>query len=440
MRRPPASLLLLLVLLPCPALAGPIIALAGSSGEGAPPDEAAAAQMAEGLLGGEEFSYGGSIASALSLDAEIYVPGIALSGCEGRPVTRSTVQEGLARARDAVDELDYSSARVLLAGVAELLPCLAEAADAGDLYDTWFLAGLVAFYESDADAASAAFARAAGISPTRPWNEAYAPDAKGTFLAALQRVVAEAGPSLEPSPDLAGRVLLDGAPLAGGERPPAGAHLIQVSLAEGGAASFVLVLERAGSRDVVHVLGPAGMERAILQGRPEVAGVLAERLRALGWQRVLLVDERGGGVRFDGTAAVFSREGWPEAADAGGSAAHDQATRAPVPGATLAGLLMLGAGGALGGVGFGMHGAAWLRGNELLESAGSPSFEEYRGLQQENQAGLAIGLGGAAVAAGGLAVAVGSTVSAKAAPAGHAAVPWVVAGPGGLALGLGGAW
>ena len=436
------SLLLPLLLLAGSAAAAPIVVLPGSSGDDDAPDPAHAASVAAELLQGEDFEVVGPLPLSLGLSEPVYTVGLELTGCEDRPVTREAVSEGLTRARQAVDELDYTAARLLLAGAGDVLPCLTDPVDRSDLYDIWFLAGLMAYYEQDETGAEAAFVRAAGVDATRPWNTAYAPDAKGLFLAALQKALGETGPTIRLTDDLIGRVQLDGSALEAGVRPTAGTHLVQLTSPDGRVTSFELDLPASGSGAVGWLMGPEGLEAALLEGRADLAEWFAARIEPLGWERVLLLDERGAAVRFDARARQFSQESWPEVVEPVAPGPGRQRPTSP-SGTTLAGVVTLGTGAALGGVGFGLHGSAWRRGQAMLTdpTLGTPS--EYQGLQQENRAGLAVGLVGAAVAATGLLV----TLASAAEPTGASktlsrgtAAPWLVAGPGGVALGLGGTW
>jgi hypothetical protein len=438
------ALPLLLLLIAAPAAAAPIVVLPGSSGQGPAPEASTVLATARSLLDGEEFEVVAPLPLALGLDDPLYALGLELAGCDGRPVTRETVSQGLTHAREAVDELDYAAARLMLAGAGDVLPCLTEAVDRSDLYDIWFLAGLMAYYEQDEPAAEAAFVRATGVDATRPWNPAYAPDAKGIFLVALQKALAEAGPTLRLSDDLAGLVHLDGSVLESGIRPTAGSHLVQWTGPDGEVLSFEIDLPTSSAGAVAWLMGPEGLEAAILEGRADLAGLFAERIGILGWERVLLLDERGGAVRFDARAGEFSQEAWPVVEQPVAPGPVRASPTAPT-GSTLAGLVTLGAGAALGGVGFGLHGSAWQRGHAMLADPTLGTAGDYQGLQQENLAGLVVGLTGAAVATAGLVVALGSAAQANAGPkAGTSArsvtAPWVVGGPGGVAIGVGGTW
>lgn len=434
-------LLPLLLLIAGPALAAPVTVLHGTADAGTAPDAAAVQAAAAELLGEEEFEVAAPLAEALDLSDPLYAVGVDLSGCDERAVTGAEVAEGLSRARQAVDELDYTTARLMLAGAAGVLTCLTEPVEAGDLYDIWFLAGLMAFYEQDAPAAEQAFMRAAGVDATRPWNPAYAPDAQGIFLEALQKALAETGPSIQLGPDLVGRLTLNGSPLQSGARPVAGTHLLQLTDDDGVVTSFEIDLPHSGAGAAGWLLGPVGVERGLLAGQAELAGFFAERIEALGWERVLLVDGRGSAVRYDARVQRFSREAWPALP---GPATPVGPDRPGLSGQSLAGVVTIGAGALVGGVGFGIHGSAWQRGQAMREDPVLGSVTEYQGLQQENRAGLVVGLAGVAVAATGLVVTLASMprtqAEAKVVAGRATAAPWAVAAPGGLAFGLGGTW
>jgi len=193
-----------------------------------PPAEQAGLRAAE-VLGQRPIVVEGPLLAVLELHDPIFIPGVQTVPCDGRSVRVDQVVGGLESARRAVDELEYGSARLLLEGGVELLPCLVDVVEPALLYDLHFLSGLVAWNEGDRDQAEASFARAVSVDPARPWDEAYAPDAKGAFLQALQSSIAEPGPILRVSDDLRGRVLLDGRLVADGDHLAAGPHLLQVS-------------------------------------------------------------------------------------------------------------------------------------------------------------------------------------------------------------------
>ena len=101
-------------------------------------------------------------------------------------------------------------------------------------------------------------------------------------------------------------------------------------------------------------------------------------------------------------------------------------------------ILLLGTGSALAVVGFVMHGTAFDAGKEFTTTPQPIArFAEYEALYTRNAVGLGIGVTGAAMAGAGVGLLVVHLVDGPSAFT-SAAVPYVVAGPGGLAMGISG--
>lgn len=392
-----------------------------------PPAEQAGLRAAE-VLGQRPIVVEGPLLAVLELHDPIFIPGVQTVPCDGRSVRVDQVVGGLESARRAVDELEYGSARLLLEGGVELLPCLVDVVEPALLYDLHFLSGLVAWNEGDRDQAEASFARAVSVDPARPWDEAYAPDAKGAFLQALQSSIAEPGPILRVSDDLRGRVLLDGRLVADGDHLAAGPHLLQVSTGPTW-VSQELQVEPARVRSELALLGPRGLQEALLAGEPTLTGLLGTAAEARGMQRLLLVGADGD-VEFDVVGRTFGASG--AAAPIVTSSSGRSGPASPVVG----GLVLAGAGAAVGGLGFALHGSAWQQGSPWIDDPGYGDAEAFETLRRQNQVGFAVGVGGLAVLATGVVVTVtaavqGPDVKAVLAPVG-------VVGPDGAVLGVAG--
>ena len=421
----------LLLALPGQALAEEPTVHVLTFGAGAlpPPGALQATRRAEALLGGRAFVVEGPLLTLLELDDPLHVLGPTTETCDGRAVLAEQVTGGLEAARRAVDELEYGSARMLLAGGVDLLRCLSEPASPEVLYDLHFLSGLVAWNEGDPEQATAAFRGAVAVDPGRPWNEAYAPDARAAFLTALQESIAEPGPVLRIAPELRGRLLLDGRGVDDGVAVPRGNHLLQLS-ASTGFVSRQIELAAASEQPEIRLLGPAGLREALVARDPAVAGLLGTAAEAKGMDQLLLLAPDDA-VEFDVSTRTFRRSG-------GGSltTVAMQPRSAPQPG-LLAGLVLVGTGAATGGLGFALHGSAWRQGEPWLEDATYGEVADYEALRRQNVAGFVVGVGGAAVLAAGVVVAIDAAVrgtSAKAA----AVTPFGAGGPDGAILGLAG--
>lgn len=374
------------------------VVLIGSAG-GAVPDTATAAGVAQAALGSGDFQLGGALDAVLALDSSpVWVLGARQQGCSGPPMSTEDFSALLNEASDAVDMLEFGEAHSKLGEAQQAMPCLSAPADPEALYQIWFLAGLSAFHEGKEAEASAAFASAAVLDPTRKWNPDYAPAAQGLFLDALQGALARKAPPLGRDSSLVGVLLVDGRPHDGTGELLVGRHLVQLKTEEGIGGALVTLPEESGW---LAALPPATLIRKILEADPAVAGFLGAALAETGWTELVLVSELGA-ARFDvPNSRYLSQPGLASSTDPVSRRDTSRAGAKAPPGA-VAGALVSGIGAGAAGAGFTISGLAWQRGS-AAEQAGAQS--DYASAYQDNLGGFAMGVAGAVAAGTGLIVA-----------------------------------
>ena len=147
---------------------------------------------------------------------------------------KETEIEAINRAANVqLADLEPEKALVLFAESQARLPCQAVYLDQDTFWESYFYAGIAAFYTGDSQLARAHFRQAAAIAPERQWDASYPPEPQSTFLSAVQDVVAR--PKGKVFGDLREtnyrEVWLDGRPLdltkAFEMEVYAGRHLIQ---------------------------------------------------------------------------------------------------------------------------------------------------------------------------------------------------------------------
>ena len=102
--------------------------------------------------------------------------------CPESTLPAATVSQALERAQTRLDDLEMATAEADLAGVRQTVACLAEPVDAEELWRLYFLEGIAAFYEHGAPAAQPALARALAVLPSHPFDDAYPPELRDTYL------------------------------------------------------------------------------------------------------------------------------------------------------------------------------------------------------------------------------------------------------------------
>ncbi len=419
---------LLLVLAPGLAVAGP--AVVHSSNLNA--DQAAA--LAKQALGSDDFTVAGDLDDLVgAIGDAVVVSGATTRECaQANP---SSVAAVLAAARMQLDEMEYATGVDLLVRASVALPCGAESATRGQLYDLFFLRGLAAFNNDDTESAKAAFAAAAVIDTTRPWDESYPPTAKLLFHEALQAAVAP-----ENVRDV--RSSIEGVYLDGKQLPTTGGRI-----AVGGhvvvAGGKALWLEVPANARPLLVTTAAGVSSSVLAGESTGAQWLANVAEERGWTDVLVVSE--------GVARRFSGGAW-----AGGNLLD---TQGPPP-ALIAGIGTAAGGVVVLGIGLGLRGAAGAEATSLgltstetgwtvdvsdtSSTAAAKAKREtfaadYPALKQQGDAGIALAAIGGAVTAAGLVLTV-VTLAKPGKAGGVAAAPWINADAGGVAFGVVGRW
>ena len=360
----------------------------------------------------------GAISAMLSLqDTPASLPGATPVLCSRAVVPGSALDALLASAVNALDSLEYSEGLRASREARLLLPCVREVVPTESLYRLYFVEGLTAFYSGDEGAAKDAFRAAAAVDPTRPWNDDYAPEPQGTFLAALQEVLARSGAPLETGADLLA-LHIDGRAVSGTVAGlPAGTHFVQVGSPGSVRGAMVLVPE---SEEPVPLLGPQTLEAAIASGDPRVAPTLAAYAARNEWTETVLVISERGWVRFEPGSGRFEQRG-------GGPEPVTVAARPPLP----AGIGLLASGGALGGIGFGLYAA------KLAEGPDATRIEDYRQIYDAHLAGFGLGVAGVVTAGVGLVLTIAATTAPKASAAGPSRVlPFAMGGPSGASIGI----
>ena len=400
--------------LPGIAAAGPAVLHA----PGLTADQAAAA--ARQALGSDDFTVVGSVDDRIgAIGDTVVVAGATTRECAQPSAT--SIAATLAAARMQLDEMEYEAGIDLLVRAAVNLPCGAEGATRGQLYELFFLRGLSAFNNEDVDGAKKAFAAAAVIDTGRPWDDSYPPTAKPLFLEALQDAVAPANVR-EIRSTVAG-AYLDGAALATGARLAVGGHIVVA----GGKALWLDV--PAGTSPLL-VTTASALSADVLAGGADGALWLAGLSADNGWADVLVVGD-GTARRFRGTGFV------------GG----DLLARSGPDPVLIAGLGTTGAGVVLLAIGGGLRGAAGAAATEAglvpkddggwtVSSSTDPATfqEDYPAIKRQGDGGVALVVIGGAVTAAGVAVTVISLVGGK--KQGVAVVPWLSPTNAGAAFGV----
>ncbi len=401
---------------PTTAEAAPVV-LSASSGEGSAPGPADAAVVAKEQLGDVEVILGGA-STLLNLAANpARLPAAPPVGCAGSPAPRTQLEGLLTTAVDALDSLEYADSLRAATQARDLLPCVQDVVGTDSLYRLYFTEGLAAFYNDDATSAAAAFHAATAVDSTRPWNDDYAPEPQGVFLAALQGVLKTPGAPVDVDPTLV-NPHIDGRPVSGRvDDLPAGPHLVQVGAA--GSARGVIVFVPGGA-EPVPLLGPAGLEAALARGDEAVAVVLAAAARSEGWTESILIVSDLGWVRFEPSTGRFEgRSGSVSAAPA--------ASRPPLP----LGIALMAGGAGVAAAGFAANRV------EFTLAANAGDAEEYRRRYQDHLGGFAAGVAGCVAVGVGLGVTLAATVGPKqSASRGPVVLPFAFAAPGTAGAGL----
>lgn len=372
-------LCLMFLALPTVALAAPVI----MTGDGVEPD--AALGLVEETLGVTGIEVAGPLSQYAGDRAEATVVfGAFPERCVDPPTGGRPIGGVVVMAREEIFNMNYASALERLDAAAAALPCNADAAETGHLYDVFFLRGYAYYQAGRVAEARRSFSQAAAIDPSRPWSDAFPPTPKATYLEALQDLLeSEPAPLRVEVADL----VLDGRKLERGRphtvRP--GYHLVQ-------SASDVLWV-RVPSEDQrapsgVVVTTSERLTEGLVAGDNAYAPWLREVADANGWSGVIIATEDAV-LRFDG-------RGFSQVPTAAGL------KKLPPPASRVAGGVMLGVGGGTLGLGLGLNIGSWATAKPGADGSALMPRPQYEGYVSQNRAGLGLAIAGAAVGATGL--------------------------------------
>jgi hypothetical protein len=187
------------------------------------------------------------------------------------------------------------------------LSCQTAFIDQDSFWETFFYAGIAAFYTGDSQGSRAHFRQAAAIAPERKWDPSYPPEPQSTFLSAVQDVVAR--PKGKVFGDLRdtnySEVWLDGRPLD--LTKPfeldvyPGRHLIQAVDADGRWSTWVYDIREGAS---LTFFSAVGLEEMVLDGpdgvlRKTASNTVAKKAREGQLEHVFVVrlDDQGKATR-----------------------------------------------------------------------------------------------------------------------------------------------
>ncbi len=123
-------------------------------------------------------------------EGQVRVVGSARAAyCDGELLDPSSLVERADELLHALDEVEFQTADFLLQELAVQRPCYASPPDGTILARESFLAGILAFYRGDGDAAARHFREALARHPDLPWDENYPPSAQQGFADALLSVL-----------------------------------------------------------------------------------------------------------------------------------------------------------------------------------------------------------------------------------------------------------
>lgn len=352
-------------------------------------DTADAAVRAKNILGTGDFKVLGSIDGLTGPAGTPVVIGATVQRCEqeSEPIGRVLV-----RARSQVLELDYQAGSAALTAAVDALPCGAAEATREELFQLFFLQGYMHFNEGDTEAARAAFTRAAVIDRTKDWPSDYPPTAEAEYLKGLKAAVNADPARLVADVD---SLSVDGE-AAVVAKPPgllAGDHLLTVN----GIAMWVSVPADA---ETVRVTTAGRLAAGILEGDVAYAGWLGEVGAREGVSEVLVLTPNSTVLFTDGTFVESS------------SSADEKRAAAP-PGPKPVGAVLAGSGGAMLGVGLGLHFSGYAAAGLGDDGGVQASEQEYPGLLTRNRAGFGLAVAGAAVLGTGMVLVVVSELAGR---------------------------
>jgi len=217
--------------------------------------------------------------------------GVRSETCAASPRSVEEVEASLTQAIEALDALDDEAAERLFDDARAGFVCLEELVDTHTVWRYHFHRGVMAFNQSDSDAALRHFVHAVLADPDARWDTNYNPDGQQVFLSAREQVLMSGTSRLEiHDPNGAAvEIRLDGEVVTGGGVSvalTAGPHLIQyVTLGGDVVTAEVEVAEDAPAA----LLSRGGLDTAILAG-PGAPGLAADGAAAA---LAALADSRG---------------------------------------------------------------------------------------------------------------------------------------------------
>lgn len=412
---------------------GPVV-LYGSTGAGPAPDATAALARASALVGGGQFNTVLPLADGLELNRQpLWVFGAELTQCSGEPVIAETIPLALKKSIGYIDSLDMAEAKQQLDRAAAALPCSTRPVPRADIYGYWMALGLWHFVNDEGFEAKQAFAKAAAVDPSVPWDEVYTPEAKRFFDAAKGETFAAIGADVSFLPELAGDVFVNGQQVdrSAATRLFPGQHLVQVCGQEGCVGGMLTVTAQEKKPVTIRLGNPASVEHLILAKDGQAAALVVAEGRARGWGEVILVSEMTE-LRLDITEGRFvSTTGIKVTSQAEISRRRGAAVMTVISSGTAA-------------VGFAMHGIAYVRVRDMLEQGPPIDPEAYEIERQRNTVGFVVGVTGTSVATIGLVASILQSDKVQEAVKNKKRramlLPYGAVGPGGATAGLSGRW
>lgn len=211
--------------------------------------------------------------------------------------------------KKALEELDPSAALEHLQLADARIPCQSVFVSRDLLYQTYFYAGIAAFFQEQGKTAGTYFRLAAAIDSDRDWDSSFGPEPQASFLSAVQDVVAR--PKGRVFGDMRAtnyvEVRLDGEALdltkAFELRVMPGIHLVQAVDENGRWDTFVRKVDEAAT---LTFFSATGAEQMVLEGPDGVlktiaAGTLTQRAAEERISEIYLVT-----VNEEGAPRVYS--------------------------------------------------------------------------------------------------------------------------------------
>lgn len=266
----------------------------------------------EDWMGSARFRIGGSATEETCNVAKPKVKFDASKETEIEAVNRA--------ANQLLNDLEPEQALQMFTTAQARLPCQDVYLDQDSFWESYFYAGIAAFYTGDSQAARAHFRQAAAIAPERQWDASYPPEPQSTFLSAVQDVVAR--PKGKVWGDLRDtnyrEVWLDGRPLdltkAFEQEVYPGKHLVQAVDDAGKWATWYYDIREGAS---ITLFSAKGLQELVLDGadgvlRSVATSTLAKKARDEDLEDVFIVrlDEDGEPTvvwQFTRRGAVWSR-------------------------------------------------------------------------------------------------------------------------------------